>query len=180
MKVRWQSGATYSSHNNVSRPPWPPASRGSQSTRTHTLGRNLNGNLVPCLPTPRTKDKRRRATCTAAASKARLVFWPACTILFLLLHFGGRTDRQTGERASTAYVPGEQQRTPSPLISLCFISLLVSLVLLFLLTPGRHEHVAFVSGTSFSASAVCFPVFSSQFLARLKSIRTRHPGTAPT
>lgn len=114
MKVRWQSGATYSSHNNASRPPWPPASRGSQSTRTHTLGRNLNGNLVPCLPTPRTKDKRRRATCTAAASKARLVFWPACTILFLLLHFGGRTDRQTGERASTAYVPGEQQSTPFP------------------------------------------------------------------
>lgn len=117
----------------------PRQPREPEHPNTHTLGRSLNGNLVPCLPTPRTKDKRRRATCTAAASKARLVFWPACTILFLLLHFGGRTDRQTGERASTAYVPGEQQRAPPPLISLCFISLLVSLVLLLLLTPGRHD-----------------------------------------
>lgn len=106
----------------------PPLVKKGAIAPTHTLGRNLNGNLVPCLPTPRTKDKR-RATCTAAASKARLVFWPACTILFLLLHFGG-SDRQTDERASTAYVPGEQQRTPSPLLSSPLLVLHFSLGLL--------------------------------------------------
>lgn len=96
---------------------------------THTLGRNLNGNLVPCLPTPRTKDKRRRRrrACTAAASKARLVSWPACTILFLLLHFG-RSDTLTDRRASTAYVPAEHQSTENPLrLCLRFVALFVSL-----------------------------------------------------
>lgn len=86
----------------------PPPAEGARAP-THTLGRNLNGNLVPCLPTPRTKDKRRRATCTAAASKARLVFWPACTILFLLLHFGGRTDRQAnGHQLLTCLVSSRE------------------------------------------------------------------------
>lgn len=177
MKVRWQSGATYSSHNNVSRPPWPPASRGSQSTNTH-IGEKFKRQFGAVFTNP--KDKGQTTTSdvygSSIQSSSRLL---ACVynIIFASSFWG--SDRQTGERASTAYVPGEQQRTPSPRISLCFISLLVSLVLLFLLTPGRHEHVAFVSSTSFSASAVCFPVFSSQFLARLKSIRTRHPGTAP-
>lgn len=153
---------------------------------THTLGRNLNGNLVPCLPTPRTKDKRRRRrrACTAAASKARLVSWPACTILFLLLHFG-RSDTLTDRRASTAYVPAEHQSTEKPLRLRLLLAFRCSLRLL-----GFCYSCFRLAGTSLSPSSrarhfrpppFVFLFFSSPRLA-LKSIRKRiakAQGTAP-
>lgn len=148
---------------------------------THALGRNLNGNLVPCLPTPRTKDKR-QATCTAAASKARLVFWAACTILFLLLHFGGsdrKTDRQTnGHQLLTCLVSSREfPLLSSPLLVLHFSLGLLGFVILAYAWQARAcrlrlRHVIFGLRRLFS----CFflAVFGQAQIHPHKA-----PGTAP-
>lgn len=143
------------------------------------MGRNLNGNLVPCLPAPRTKYKGR-------ASKKR---WPVVFYFYFISCDGGKGEvggRRTGINCLRAWQASEAEVLPhsyyiptlSPL-NCCYSCFLV-------LCSAGHEHVAIVLGTSFLAAIVCFSFFLRFLLVAgcsvvlaPKSIHKRIAGHSP-